>query len=94
MTKKRSMGKDVGPLTMKIYAAVCRYLSDPELTDTVQLQIDSNDLSVEIADPQQDLPNCDYYPISELIRETEEGSGLYLPDDEAISNLAAQYFIN
>lgn len=94
MTKKRSMSKDVGPLTMRIYAAVCRYLSDPHLTENVQIQIDKTDLSVEIADPEQDLPNCDYYPVSELITETDKGSALFLPDDNAISNLTAQYFIN
>lgn len=94
MTKKRSMSKEVGPLTMRIYAAVCRYLSDSSLSKNVQLQIDKTNLSVEIADPEQDLPNCDYYPMSELITETDKGSALYIPDDNAISNLAAQYFIN
>lgn len=94
MTKKRSMSNYIGPLTMRIYAAVCRYLADSALSDNVQLQIDKTDLSVEIADPEQDLPDCDYYPISELITETDKGSSMYRPDDNAISNLAAQYFIN
>ena len=34
--------------------------------DNVQLEINTTDWAMDIADPENDLPNCDYYPLMDL----------------------------
>lgn len=59
--------------------------------DDVQLEINTTDWSMDIADPENDLPNCDYYPIMELVKMSVEKPGVWEPDDEAIRSVAAEY---
>ena len=48
---------------------VNEYIATEEAySDDVQLQIDTTNLNMEIADPDNDLPNCDYYPMMDLVR--------------------------
>ena len=60
-------------------------------SDDVQLEIDTTDWSMDIADPENDLPNCDYYPILDLVKMSTGQPGLWLPDEAAIESIAAEY---
>lgn len=55
----------------------------------VQLALDPETLTIEIADPEDNLPTLDYYPMMELIR--SDADGHWLPDTDAITTLAADY---
>lgn len=68
------------------------YISAEEsYSDDVQLEINTTDWSMDIADPENDLPNCDYYPIMDLVKMSVDDSGKWEPDMEAIESLAAEY---
>lgn len=60
-------------------------------SDDVQLEINTTDWSMDIADPENDLPDCDYYPIMDLVKMSVEQPGKWLPDEDAIESLAAEY---
>lgn len=60
-------------------------------TDNVQLEVNTTDWSMDIADPENDLPNCDYYPMLDLVKMSVEEPGKWLPDEEAIESVAAEY---
>lgn len=60
-------------------------------SDDVQLEINTTDWSMDIADPENDLPNCDYYPIMDLVKMSTEQEGKWEPDEEAIESVAAEY---
>ncbi|MCH5240065.1 MAG: hypothetical protein J1F38_07570 [Muribaculaceae bacterium] len=60
-------------------------------SDDVQLEINTTDWSMDIADPENDLPNCDYYPILDLVKMSVEEPGKWEPDEEAIESIAAEY---
>lgn len=60
-------------------------------SDDVQLQINTVTMEMEIADPENDLPDCDYYPMMELIRMSVSDPGCWEPDPDAISDVAAEY---
>ena len=60
-------------------------------SDDVQLEINTTDWSMDIADPENDLPNCDYYPMMDLVRMSATLPGKWEPDDEAIESVAAEY---
>ena len=60
-------------------------------SDNVQLEINTTDWSMDIADPDNDLPNCDYYPIMDLVKMSIDNPGRWLPDEAAIESLAAEY---
>ena len=55
----------------------------------VQLAIDPANLTAEIADPDDDLPTLDYYPMMDMVR--ADADGRWLPDTEAIADIAADY---
>lgn len=75
-----------------IAEVVQKYIDHEEAyTDNVQLQIRVEDLDVCLADPEQDLPNCDYYPVMDLVRGSADTPGQWEPDPEAISEVAAEY---
>lgn len=68
------------------------YIAEEEAySDDVQLQIDTTNWDMEIADPENDLPNCDYYPMMDLVRMSTENPGSWEPDPEAIADVAAEY---
>lgn len=76
----------------RISEAVSAFIAnEDEYEDNVQLAINPSDLSVEIADPDDDLPNLDYFPMMDLVRGSAENAGTWEPDEEAIAEVAAQY---
>ena len=60
-------------------------------SDNVQLEINTTDWRMDIADPDNDLPNCDYYPIMDLVKMSVDEPGRWIPDDSAIESLVAEY---
>lgn len=71
---------------------VKEYIAEEEAySDDVQLQIDTTDWQMEIADPENDLPGCDYYPMMDLIRMSSANPGAWEPDTDAIAEVAADY---
>lgn len=71
---------------------VKEYIEDEEAySDNVQLQIDTTTWQLEIADPENDLPDCDYYPMMDLVRMSGVNPGSWEPDPDAISDVAAEY---
>lgn len=71
---------------------VREYIADEEsYSDDVQLQIDTTTWELEIADPENDLPNCDYYPMMDLVKMSTTELGRWEPDEDAIEEIAAEY---
>ena len=60
-------------------------------SDDVQLEINTENWEMDIADPENDLPNCDYYPVMDLVKMSVKEPGKWEPDLEAIESLAAEY---
>lgn len=60
-------------------------------TDNVQLEINTMTWEMDIGDPENDLPECDYYPMMDLVKMSVENPGKWEPDHEAISEVAAEY---
>lgn len=76
----------------RIKEVVEEYIDSEEMySDDVQLEINTTDWSMDIADPENDLPNCDYYPIMDLVKMSTENPGKWMPDDSAIESVAAEY---
>ena len=76
----------------RIRETVEEYIDGEETySDNVQLEINTTDWSMDIADPENDLPNCDYYPLMDLVRMSVENPGRWEPDPEAIESVAAEY---
>lgn len=65
--------------------------SEESYNDDVQLEINTTDWSMDIADPENDLPNCDYYPLLDLVKMSVDNPGLWEPDKAAIESVAAEY---
>ena len=73
-------------------ATVEEYIDGEEsYGDDVQLQIDTTTWEIEIADPENDLPNCDYYPMMDLVKMSAANPGQWEPDTDAIADVAAEY---
>lgn len=71
---------------------VNEYIAEEEAyTDNVQLQINTLTWEMEIADPDNDLPDCDYYPMMDLVQMSTENPGAWEPDPEAIESIAEEY---
>lgn len=81
-------------LTKAIREAVKEYIADEETySDNVQLRIDTTNWQVDIADPEDDLPNCDYYPMMDLVSMSTTNPGQWTPDDSAIAEVATDYLL-
>lgn len=65
--------------------------AEESYSDDVQLQIDTTTWQMEIADPENDLPNCDYYPMMDLVKMSANNPGQWEPDRDAIADVAAEY---
>lgn len=65
--------------------------AEESFSDDVQLQINTVTMELEIADPENDLPNCDYYPMMDLVRMSATDPGRWEPDTDAIAEVAADY---
>lgn len=71
---------------------VKEYIAEEEAyTDNAQLQINTLTWEMEIADPENDLPDCDYYPMMDLVKMSVENPGQWETDTDAISEVAAEY---
>lgn len=78
--------------TRRLREIVEEYIdAESSYSDDVQLEINTTDWSMDIADPENDLPNCDYYPILDLVKMSVEEPGRWLPDESAIESIAAEY---
>ena len=76
----------------RVREVVEEYIADEEgYSDDVQLEINTTDWSMDIADPENDLPNCDYYPMMDLVKMSTTEPGKWEPDDSAIESIAAEY---
>ncbi|MCH5230964.1 MAG: hypothetical protein J1F43_04130 [Muribaculaceae bacterium] len=78
--------------TRRLREIVEEYIdAESSYSDDVQLEINTTDWSMDIADPENDLPNCDYYPILDLVKMSVEEPGRWLPDESAIESIATEY---
>ena len=80
----------------KFIAAITRIVEDfiaeeEAYSDDVQLEINTMTWEMDIADPENDLPDCDYYPVMDLVKMSSTEPGKWEPDIEAIEDLAAEY---
>ena len=78
--------------TKRLREIVEEYIAGEEsYSDDVQLEINTTDWSMDIADPENDLPNCDYYPMLDLVKMSLSEPGQWEPDDTAIESIASEY---
>lgn len=76
----------------ELTAVVNEYIEAEEsYSDDVQLEINTTTWDMDIADPENDLPNCDYYPIMDLVKMSATNPGQWEPDMDAITDIAAEY---
>ena len=76
----------------KVRETVEEYIAGEEsYSDDVQLEINTTDWNMDIADPENDLPNCDYYPMMDLVKMSVTDPGKWEPDESAIESVAAEY---
>lgn len=76
----------------QIYDMVEEYLGNEEAySDDAQLEINTENLSLSITDSDQEMMYCDYYPIMDFVRVSENDPGLWEPDRVAIEDVAADY---
>lgn len=81
-------------LTDRLRMTVEEYIDhEDSYCDDVQLAINPSDFSLEIADPEDDLPNLDYYPMMDLICTSTSEPGKWLPDEDAINEVVSSYII-
>lgn len=60
-------------------------------SDDVQLEINTTEWTMDIADPENDLPNCDYYPMMDLVKMSVTEPGKWEADEAAIESIASEY---
>ena len=76
----------------RLRETVEEYIAGEEsYSDDVQLEINTTDWSMDIADPENDLPNCDYYPMLDLVKMSVSEPGKWEADEEAMESVAAEY---
>lgn len=86
---------DTKELSRKIREAVEDFIAGEEgYSDDVQLEINTTDWSVDIADPENDLPNCDYYPMMDMVKMSVSNPGRWEADEAAIESVAAEYMLD
>lgn len=85
---------NINTLITDLRAAVLEYIADEEnYTDNVQAQINTETGEVSIADSENEIPGCDYVPIMDLIKMSVDNPGQWLPDEDAIEQVAADYAV-
>lgn len=83
---------DTKTFIKSLTSLVKEYITAEEAySDDVQLQINTLTFEMEIADPENDLPDCDYYPMMDLVSMSTENPGQWIPDNDAIADVAAEY---
>lgn len=77
--------------TDKLYKAVEEFAShDEAFGDAPQLRIDPRTKYLEIIeDPDENLPEYDYYDLADLIQMKPDGS--WIPDPDALAEIAGEY---
>ncbi len=86
--------KEITEFTDRLRDIIQEYIDhEDSYCDDVQLSIDPSNLSLSIADPEDDLPNLDYYPMMELISTSTSEPGKWLPDEDAINEVISSYII-
>lgn len=65
--------------------------AEASFSDDVQLEINTTNWDMDIADPENDLPDCDYYPLMDLVKMSTSIPGKWEPDEAAIESVAAEY---
>lgn len=71
---------------------VKEYIADEEAyCDNAQLQVTISSWELEIADPDSDMPGCDYWPMMDIIRMSTVEPGKWEPDYDALSEIAEEY---
>ena len=76
----------------KVTEVVEEYIAGEEsYSDDVQLEINTVNWEMDIADPENDLPNCDYYPMMDLVKMSVSVPGKWEADKSAIESVAAEY---
>ena len=76
----------------KINSIVEDFIAGEEgYSDDVQLEINTLTWEMDIADPENDLPDCDYYPMMDLVKMSVKEPGKWEPDENAIESVAAEY---
>lgn len=79
-------------LRQSIISAVNEYLENEEAySDDVQLEINTANLQADLADPEQDLPEYDYYPVMDLVCTASDDSGRWIVDEEAVDSVVSDY---
>lgn len=85
---------ELNNFTDRLRLIVQEYIDNEDsYCDDVQLAINPSDLSLEIADPEDDLPNLDYYPMMDMINASTSEPGKWLPDEDAINEVVSSYII-
>lgn len=83
---------DTNRFIKRLTEIVEEYISDEEAySDDVQLEVNTQTWDMEIADPDNDIPSCDYWPMMDLVRMSSGNAGQWEPDPEAIAEVAAEY---
>ena len=83
---------DTRTFIKRVTEIVEEYIAGEEgYSDDVQLEINTMTWEMDIADPENDLPGCDYYPIMDLVKMNVHTAGKWEPDAEAIESVAAEY---
>ncbi len=83
---------DITTLRKNILAQVENYLDNEALfADDVQLRINPATLQVDIVEPDDEMSECDYIPVMELVCMSTETPGQWDADEEAIDSLIAEY---
>lgn len=79
-------------LSAAITAAVNEYICNEEAyTDNVQVQINTETGETIIADPDNEIESCDYYPVMDLVKMSTANPGQWEADPEAIADVVAAY---
>lgn len=90
--KENEQQADSEELIKRITDLVNYYIdNEEEYSDDAQLAINPSDLSLEIADPDDNLPELDYYPVMDLVRGSASNPGHWEADPDAITEMAADY---
>ncbi len=92
MEKNLEAARSIGKMAETIRKTVGKYISEEEChSDDTQLRINTLTKEVDLADPEDDLPDYDYYPVMDLVRGSDTEPGRWIPDEDAISDVAAEY---
>lgn len=77
----------------EVTRAVAYFLeAEEEFSDNAQLAVDTAEMTAGIVDPDEDKPGFDYFPVMDLVMMDPADPGQWIPDEEAIESVVAEYF--